>query len=679
VIVKWLAALLTWGRGVSLRHWAPGTWRRRCVNVAGFSVLLAVAWPVGMNAPRQPVTLKIVALGEKHPDSKGTEVWLAGLPPEISAEALRTAQTPPASWSNRDGVYVSHTVQPAVLTWTGMLGPDSKVSFGRHPWSGKARVDIVGGGSKTVDLFSADPVAALVVTLDDLLPTIVPSSLGWYAANLLTMASMLAIPLGLAAWLLGRQIAERRRRAFVVGPWHDAVYWHDVVRFATPSIVIFGLVLLATWPAQMSPDSVGQWKELSTRQFSNAHPLIHTLLFGGPGKLFGTPAVSSFLQIVLFAFVIGGVITEMVRAGVSRPICYAVSILLPMFPPVHILSTVFWKDIPYTIALVGLLWLLLALLRNPSDRARDTWFVWTMAIVLSLVGTMRHNGLLVSAGMIVVLVLIGWRSWPRRLFGIASLGAIVAPVLWTYIVLPGLGVPGIGRHFTGAIPMHALAHAVQREVITDPETRQRLAAILPLQRWKELNVCHSLVPLFFNNEVHYDRIDATLFKPLLGVIARHPVIMAEHYACITSIVWRLSPLEDSIYTLAPLMIWSDPTTAALGLTYSPRILALNSFLMSEFQLTTTRPIAFTLFWRPALFLFAMLAVGLMVWRQDGAKPTLLIASPVLLNTISQIPLLTAQDFRYQFPVTVLGLLIIPLWLYKAKGHVLEPDTSPRIA
>jgi hypothetical protein len=220
---------------------------------------------------------------------------------------------------------------------------------------------------------------------------------------------------------------------------------------------------------------------------------------------------------------------------------------------------------------------------------------------------------------------------------------------------------------------------VQREVITDPETRQRLAAILPLQRWKELNVCHSLVPLFFNNEVHYDRVDATLFKPLLGVIARHPVIMAEHYACITSIVWRLSPLEDSIYTLAPFMIWSDPTTVELGLTYSPQILALNSFLMSEFQLTTTRPIAFTLFWRPALFLFAMLAVGLMVWRQDGAKPTLLIASPVLLNTISQIPLLTAQDFRYQFPVTVLGLLIIPLWLYKAKGHALEPDTSPRIA
>lgn len=644
--------------------------RRPLLSVAAAFLLAfvgVVAWPISPWRSGESYDIAITALGEKNPDAVGSEVWLTGVPGRVDLDALAASSAPPLGWERRDQVLVSYRNQPATISFHGVLKPEDKFLFVRHHWSGNVRVEI-NGQARDYDLHSPEPAAPLAVALVDF-PAGKAAGAKPNSAFLRPLAIWTVV---LAALFL--LVPGLLRRLPPGDPTNAPI--RDVIRFMLPSLIVFGFVLAGTWPAQMSPDSVDQWNQLHTGALANAHPVIETLLVGGVGALLGSIGWSILLQIIALAAAIGFLCQELSRWRVNRALVWAAAIVTPLWPAVALLSTVFWKDIPYSIAVCVLTAQVLALVRTDGALAERRSYMAGVAATLFLAATFRHNGVIVTLGVALLLAIVYRHVLRARGVALLMTAGVVLPLLWSIALLPALGIPGIPPSAAGSIPMHLLAAMAAEEQPLDEATTNKMGEILPLSEWKTRYNCLSVVPLFWGPDIHYDQLDASLAGPALRAALAHPATALRHFICVNSLNWRLSPPVNAEYGLFPFGVEklagdAHPWDMTVQANESVR-----AMLHRGFKLTVAAPWCFAIFWRPATMLLALLAFVAMA-ALHGMRPILLLPlAPVLLNVASLVPLIGSQDFRYEYPVVLLGLSLIVFYAWACslspRGAAPEP-------
>ncbi|WP_201864666.1 DUF6020 family protein [Microvirga soli] len=629
-------------------------------------VLTVLCWPVVPWRVDVPVNITITALGTSNPSSQSTEVWISALPSDMKRSALRTKAKPKNSWELREGSLVSYRYQPARITWNGALPQDAEFVFARHGWSGQVAVEI-NGLKRTYDLFASGPSGSQIVNISEF--PVEPRT-NWrnswnFLSLVLIFSSVILAIISLLHYKPNRSVSYEP----VFG------FWRALAIYSLPSFIVFTLVLLGTWPAQMSPDSISQWTDLHLGAFSNAHPVVHTFLIGGPGYLLGSPGWSMAIQIVLMALAIGGTCVELRRWSVPRWLVGGAALLVPLFAPVHLMATTFWKDVPFTIAVVVLATLLLVLLRTGGAAAARRSFLVAFLLVLFLVATLRHNGLIVAAGTILALFILYRRILRRRLIVGALFAGLLIPIALNAAILPALGVKGIGKHYGGIIPMHLLGSFAAEGKITDGETLRHMQTILPLEQWQKAYDCQSVVPLFWEPGISWDQLDASLMKPAIREILRNPGVALKHLVCVNSLNWRISPPVHAARHLVPLDIWQDPSPGAIQITYNPVSQLVANFLTREVSWTTSNELLFSIFWRPASVVFIILILVSALRQRQKLCVVFVVLSPVLFNTLSLVPLIGSQDYRYQFPLVLAGLLLTPLLIHFARQTICESSTQ----
>ncbi len=618
------------------------------------AVIGVLAWPIWPWAAMTEIELKIVATGEKSPAAHSSEVWITSLPYGMSAARLARHSATPDGWEVRSGTLLSYRNQPATIFMRLKADPNGVFVLTRHAWSGHVAIS-VNGVTRDLDLYAADP-NEMVLRLDEFpLGPAKPFGLlkEFFVAAAIAFTAIFALLTGLA-------LALSRLRE----PDHHAkAYFKRILLFSFPALVVFSFVLVGTWPAQMSGDSVDQWNQVHTGVLGVGHPPAHTFLFAGLGRLFGTVGAGIMLQIVLLALVIGWLCAELERWRTPVPLGWAVAFVTPLFPSVALVSTVLWKDIPYTIALAALAALALIVARTGGAVAKSWGFVVLMAVALFLSAAFRHNGLLVALGMVTTLFVIYRKQIAAKAFALWAVSGVVLPLLLTTVLLPALGVEKIGPHYGGMNPMHFLAGVAAANRELAPTTKQRMNEVLPLDRQKQLYDCLTVVPLFWAKGINYNKIDASLYNDALHAALANPDIALSHAFCVNSINWRLSPPINAERALIPFGALKDPDgEKPWSVTQNPAPLA-RAILERVHQATIAKPWLFALFWRPGAIFLAILTLVVVVgrWRREVYLGLL----PPLLNTMSLAPLLAAQDFRYQYPAYVVGLpmifLLLGLW------------------
>jgi len=647
-------------RTINVAAWARATFgtlplRRIALAALICSILGVLAWPVWPWRSTETIELQITALGEKNPASHGSEVWLNGWPEGVSAARLARRSSTKLGWEVRGPQLLSYRDQPATIAMRTNVAPDGSFTFGRHDYSGRVRLTI-NGVTRVLDLYAADPgQGPIVVPLSDFpLGAIKPFG---FLGRFLRAVGIAAAAVFVALAGLGVLLARLQPGAEPSRP-----LWRDAVALALPSLAVFSLVLAGTWPAQMSPDSVGQWNQLHTGVFDNGHPVIETILVGGPGYLFGTIGVSMAIQIVLLALAIGLFCAEMVRWRVPPTIVACCAVATPMFPSVALLSTADWKDIPYSIAFAVVAALSLMIARTDGAATKSRAFAAAVALALFMAAAMRHNGVVAVAGVVLVLAIVFGRKVGARVVVAWATAGVVVPLLWTLAVIPALGVPNPGKHYGGLLPMHFLAGVTAAGRELPSETIQRMQEILPLEQWRERYDCLSAVPLFWAPGIKYERLDASLFGLALKAAIANPDIALGHALCMNAINWRLSPPHNAEYALTVLGVVSDPTGPHPWSESARPLATVKALVDGVFYATISTPSSFVIVWRPAAIFLVLIGLVVLLGRRTRAYVALL---PVVMNIVSLIPLISSQDFRYQYPAYVVGIpvafLLLSLW------------------
>lgn len=666
---RWLVhrALVPWLRTYS--------WKGRSAWLAGAlagAVFLCVAIPVTPYRPPREIQLEVTATGEKGSTSPNSEVWIQGLVSRSDGQPVPLeAQRISGEWSDVKGALMSSGTPPATLRWVGYLDGDAELILTQHPWSGIARITL-NGETQQVDLFSATPGQWVLPVRSSAAVTAFTE--GWLQRRLSRLSEILCIALMLLTAGLGLVAWPGSAREEEQGRWS----------WLAPSAVcvaVWSVFLVALWPGLLSYDSIVQWTQLSTGQLSNGHPALHTMMMWLVTRVWYSPAAVALCQVVALALVFGLALRELGRWGVPAWARWGVTVLFALSPVNSALSITLWKDVAYSITLLALSTMLLTLARTRGEALRSKAFLGGLMGLFTLSMLLRHNGIPMALLLLGLLAVIVPRELRPRL-GVVAAGCIGAFVLITGPLYRAMDVASVPRVFAYSHVFHQLGafiHAAPDSLT--PEERALLESMQPMKIWRDDYHPFVVNPLIFNEQLNWNAFDESpepgraLVRLWLRLLPDHLPTLLEHQLRVTSLVWRIRP-EAGGYSY---LYQFDVPPNDLGLKRDTRWPWAERALMRWLDFTTERP-QMVWFWRPALLLYLSLFCALIAAVRLRQGWVLLGILPAVINSAVLMGLIVAQDFRYQYPMHVAGLVSLLLVFVRREARVVDlPVATPEEA
>lgn len=420
------------------------------------------------------------------------------------------------------------------------------------------------------------------------------------------------------------------------------------------------LYFIAFFPATMTPDSLSQWGQAHSFEWSNWHPLVHTWVMTVLVQIWDSPGVMSLFQIAVLSVVWGSGMKAIEKRGVSYIGLTLFTIIVAAWPVLGIYSISLWKDVLYSTVLF-----LFSILMFKIVFSEGTWLhrkrnLFLLFLTSLAVAFFRHNGFPVFLFMGVVLLIVFRKEWKPLLLNFLAVVGIYMIV--TGPIFSSLDVRSTETKEAVGIPTQQIANIVINGDLT-AEQEEYVASIMPLEDWKKFYHPYKVDPIkfsgYFNDTVIGDDIGKFL-SMWAGMVIKNPGLAIEAYLREASIVWQMHEPEPPGYTSNFVTyIYKNNDYGLVNKTIAPDL----KTEMKEY-LDNSETYFLTTIWRPASYLLAILFLTYTAFIKYGRRGTVwLIALPVLLSVGSVAATLPAQDFRYLFSNVPLALFLMAMvWI-----------------
>jgi hypothetical protein len=636
--------LLTFSRAARL------AWILSSLGMGAFLVVV-IPLPLPSSAPNWHI-LELVATGAKGAAAQGSQVALIGLFLGNGSRLPNSEFSMQGEWQSDAGILVSSGHQPASLGWDGFLDDDVVLRLSSDAQSGQAEI-LWDSEARVVDLYSPQAVSRAfrlpAAGGVDANARLISSRLVVFGADMVSLA--LGV-LAASVWLVTR---TSRVRASRVGRWT----W---LGYALPSLAVWTICLLVFYPGLMTADSIDQWGQFVTWHLDDAHPVFHTLTNWFLTRLWLSPAAVALAQLIAQSLLVGWGLSRLQQWGVRRWHLWMIALSSAFWPVCALTVITLWKDVPYGIAVLALTLCVMEIVCTRGEWLRWRWAWVILGVVAAFVALFRHNGISAALCMLVILILAYRELWRN----------LVLALLLMVILCVGIQGPlydALGATRQNWVPLLPLIHQVAAEVASRPalsdQEEQYLSQIRPLgDNWRYS--CYSIDPTIWDGHFTMGVIDADprrFVNQWWSLALRQPSVAIAHIVCSSALVWQITQGQSSFLNATAL--WIDHGRVATLPDNSYGIHAQSLLPQVEPLLATSLISSFGaglgwLIWRPALYLYLALAsVGVAAIRQKSCK-YLLIALPVVIQSATLLFATISQDVRYQYPVYLVVLVLIPL-------------------
>ncbi len=414
---------------------------------------------------------------------------------------------------------------------------------------------------------------------------------------------------------------------------------------------IFMLSLLSFYPGIMTNDSVDQWNQISNNAYTSWHPIFHTLFEKLITIFWKSPAAIAIFQSAIFAFLLT-IIAKISRNGYGKRvwlnICQLLIIICICFIPVNLIYPItLWKDVMYTFSLLALFYYIFLGIKNNFEYKKKDLIV--IAIILACISSFRLNGIVVTAlAFAIIFLFCIKRKIIIKFFKFLGVFILVFFILNipTFLVNK---VEGETRYKNG-VYIHITGALLSEGKITEEEDINFLNTILDTELWKKYYKPYTHDGIMFSKEMkEADKLvsenSEQLRKIAIKYTIRNPLTVIKHYYRLTAITWRILPFEDANY-----YSFSFVTESSVGkdspLATNPKFELGNEYIKKIHNVITNNKVLNILFYRPALHMYVAIICCLALSIMKKKKRYMLLLTPMLFNTISFLPALPAQDFRY---------------------------------
>ena len=253
-------------------------------------------------------------------------------------------------------------------------------------------------------------------------------------------------------------------------------------------LVVLVILSLASYPCNMTHDSVGHWEEASGAPLTDYNPLAYTLLMRGLVTLFhaNTPYVCCLFQIVLFAVIVGDIACFLRRRGVSLIVLIVGSLIISFCPSTYMLLMYLSKN---PLAAILNLWVMVSLIELLTDQERYLrswiWYVKTI-LTISMLFLVRQNNMVIAVPILALMVWFVIRYWKAGLrILIVLAGCLCVVGLMEGVVFRQLDYKHIDKPYETVRPLLApVASAVHQGLELPDDVLETAQKVLPLEEWE---------------------------------------------------------------------------------------------------------------------------------------------------------------------------------------------------
>ncbi|NPV41402.1 MAG: hypothetical protein HPY72_08695 [Anaerolineae bacterium] len=437
-----------------------------------------------------------------------------------------------------------------------------------------------------------------------------------------------------------------------------------VIWLGVPLLASAILTLLIFWPGMLTNDSMNQWAEIVSGDYSDLNPLLHTLLLSGLVHLVHSPAIVALFQIVMLCLVLVYGLAFLNRQGVSLTTLIGLAFLFAFWPFNPLMVNTLWKDVLYSIALLALFIFILEIVFSDGKWLENKLHFLLLGLSAFSVMAFRLNGLPVAMISCGVLPLF-YKKYRKGLW--ITLASLL--LLWSLVKGPLQSRFARSEVSTSALNLtllhHIAAHYDEGTVMTQPQL-DYLDELLPLSEWK-YDCCY-MGNIYTHPE--FDQISfmcnfSQNFQIASSLFVKDPMIDVRDQLCASEMDWRFIDNRCTFKSLHPFDV--DSTSIKSWIPDNEFGLEENSLLPQgiPFYFTFLNKIgAFsgtsTALLRPAFYVYLTVIVLIAAAIRLNNKKLLLAALPVLLQTGILALINFAPAFRYQYGVCLIGLFCIGL-------------------
>ena len=436
--------------------------------------------------------------------------------------------------------------------------------------------------------------------------------------------------------------------------WKPGREYNHWLWYTIPMIITWMMYLFVFWPGLMSPDSIMQWGEVQTGIFSDAHPAIHTMLIWVLSRLWNTPAVLVIFHILLLSLISAWGLGELQKQHVSAIFIWAGALLFALLPINGLLVISVWKDITYACALFAFFLQFVKIFLSNGKWLENNWNLAGLILAGITAAVVRHNGLPVVLGSLLLLPFV-FQNSKRNILVVLTIffflwAGIQGPLYSTLNVkrYPGFGNILFLDHINAHI--HAGTHL-------NPDEKTFIESLLPLNAWPYY--CADSDIRKMDGPIPFDYFTQATTEPAritINLFLRNPMVDIEHTLCASALVWKVN--TDHYLSVVSVGQNEDGTFGwvsenTLGVSEQSLFPGLISFLASQ---NTDK----SLFSKPAFYLLIAIFSFFVVSLRQPGKKVFLISTPLFFQTSVMLLVIFAQDFRYLYSTVLIALFCLVL-------------------
>jgi len=421
------------------------------------------------------------------------------------------------------------------------------------------------------------------------------------------------------------------------------------VKYILPIAFIWGIYLLAFYPGMMSADSMVQWGQVLTGKFVDHHPAFHTFLIWLLTRIYLSPAVIAIAQIIALAVVAGLWFAFFESLGIRRWIIWLFTIIFAVVPVNGTMVNTLWKDIPYSIAVLGLTLIIARVVVTKGAWIDSLFARIILGVTAALVLLLRHDGLTVGIGILFLLLVVYKNRWKSWLFS-----CLLCAFLYFGIRGPIYNWVGVEKSTTlSEVSLSLYSRAAY--AIPGSQTALMLSSIgLSSPNWS-CNIWATLNPDSYKTDLNRS---ISPEQVAVNLLHRIPNILAYYGRCSRSLEWIVWDPYGEVRNASHVEVLVDPNP--YGILPDSKIPAMRAWISNWVYITSHDTNLNWFIWRPAFFLYLNLLVSAVLIIRNHDLRIGIISVPILIQSITFSLILAEPNFRYHYAVYLVSLISIPL-------------------
>ncbi|MEO0172698.1 MAG: hypothetical protein ABIL13_05560 [candidate division WOR-3 bacterium] len=411
------------------------------------------------------------------------------------------------------------------------------------------------------------------------------------------------------------------------------------------------IYFLAYFPGIYTPDSIYQTSQaIGLEKFNDCHPPFHTLTIKIVLSIFHHIGFYILIQIIFASILFAWILSKLKLKNLELYL-----ILTFSFPLTGLMLIVLWKDIPFSLSLIWLSFLLY-FAYNDKNYLKNNLNLIAFIISLSFVMLFRYNGIPVVIITLIIMLFL-FKAHIKKVFLILLSLILIysfSEILFYKILKVERSVCKYQKDF------FILGEYVVSNFPFEPKDKKIIEEVKKFEDIKKSYNCYSIVPLLWDGKLNFEKFEEyrkEIRKILFKTIYSDIKPFLNHLTCSSSYIWYYVA-SYNLYIIEFTM-GEIPKAKLVTNLKLPQIKEITEKIMYRMKKLAS------IIFKPFIYTYILLFTFIL-------SPTLRILTiPSLLNVLILIVISPSSEFRYNLPSYLLSLIFLLIFVSKIRNKPLK--------